>query len=460
MPLPVARGQHGPSATLNSPTLHPVIASDHSHLSPSMRRHDQQGGCYHHWFRRAWRRDSVLLESTQKAQHRPHRQRDIGSQTSPRAAGNRYFDPAQIAVGYARAAAAGGANLLPKTDVLAANISGSRVTGVATAKGTIEGPIVVDAPGRLDAAGSRGQRDPCAARAHPPAAHRCGAFGRRACQATNGSDHGRRRVHAPLRRRVALGCLRGGAAFFRHGIAHSFSDSDLVAKLAADAGLKNVVVVQVTQTIRFPSALDYVRLQLTATPQARLLSKMMAQEKDSTMRAIARDLASTPAGGGRGAPLPVRMVKTATTACGGGGPKTAPGVPTVKASNGAHWDNRTIGSWQIEHACLTCRSLTIFNAHRVANSATFARHTRPGPRDGRVQWTSRRMDPQCDDYTSRNGSSAPSPAFCGRKFESVTPTRRMPLIGGRTDRIRSRATSRNRSLVSMVVSRLLLRVEI
>jgi glycine/D-amino acid oxidase-like deaminating enzyme len=60
---------------------------------------------------------------------------------------DRYFDPAQIAVGYARAAAAGGANLLPKIDVLAANISGSRVTGVATAKGTIEGPIVVDAPG-------------------------------------------------------------------------------------------------------------------------------------------------------------------------------------------------------------------------------------------------------------------------------------------------------------------------
>ena len=53
---------------------------------------------------------------------------------------------------------------------------------------------------------------------------------------------------------------------------HSFSDSGRLAQLAADAGLKNVVVVPVTQTIRFPSALDYVRLQLTATPQARLLS--------------------------------------------------------------------------------------------------------------------------------------------------------------------------------------------
>jgi ubiquinone/menaquinone biosynthesis C-methylase UbiE len=72
---------------------------------------------------------------------------------------------------------------------------------------------------------------------------------------------------------------------------HSFSDADLLAKLAADAGLKNVVVVPVTLTIRFPSAFDYVRLQLTATPQARLLSKMTAQERDATIQAIAEDLA-------------------------------------------------------------------------------------------------------------------------------------------------------------------------
>jgi ubiquinone/menaquinone biosynthesis C-methylase UbiE len=73
---------------------------------------------------------------------------------------------------------------------------------------------------------------------------------------------------------------------------HSFSDSDRLAQLAADAGMKNVVVVPVTLTIRFPSALDYVRLQLTATPQARLLSKMMAQERDAMIQVIAQDLAS------------------------------------------------------------------------------------------------------------------------------------------------------------------------
>ena len=36
-------------------------------------------------------------------------------------------------------------------------------------------------------------------------------------------------------------------------------------------------------------------------------------------------------------------------------------------------------------------------------------------------------------------SSAPSLAICERKFESVTPTSRMPFGGGKTDRIRSRA---------------------
>lgn len=60
---------------------------------------------------------------------------------------DRYFDPTQVAVGFARAATAQGATLLPKTDVLAVNIGGGKVTGVKTSKGTIECPIVVDAAG-------------------------------------------------------------------------------------------------------------------------------------------------------------------------------------------------------------------------------------------------------------------------------------------------------------------------
>src|SRR5262245_44749440 len=51
---------------------------------------------------------------------------------------DRYFDPAQVAVGFARAAAARGATLLPNTDVLSVNIGNGKVVGVATSKGTIE----------------------------------------------------------------------------------------------------------------------------------------------------------------------------------------------------------------------------------------------------------------------------------------------------------------------------------
>ena len=60
---------------------------------------------------------------------------------------DRYFDPAQVAIGFARAAAARGATLLPKTDVLAVNISAGKVTGVTTAKGRSKRPVVVDAAG-------------------------------------------------------------------------------------------------------------------------------------------------------------------------------------------------------------------------------------------------------------------------------------------------------------------------
>lgn len=60
---------------------------------------------------------------------------------------DRYFDPAQVAVGFARAAAAKGATLLPNTNVQAVNISGGRVTGVTTSNGEIQSAVVVDAAG-------------------------------------------------------------------------------------------------------------------------------------------------------------------------------------------------------------------------------------------------------------------------------------------------------------------------
>jgi len=58
-----------------------------------------------------------------------------------------YFDPAQLAIGFARGAGAHGATLLPHTAVTRVLIEGDQVTGVETENGRIWAPIVVDAAG-------------------------------------------------------------------------------------------------------------------------------------------------------------------------------------------------------------------------------------------------------------------------------------------------------------------------
>jgi glycine/D-amino acid oxidase-like deaminating enzyme len=58
-----------------------------------------------------------------------------------------YFDPAQVAIGYVRAAEAGGATVLPHTTVTHVNVADGRVQGVETDRGVIRTPVVVDAAG-------------------------------------------------------------------------------------------------------------------------------------------------------------------------------------------------------------------------------------------------------------------------------------------------------------------------
>jgi glycine/D-amino acid oxidase-like deaminating enzyme len=58
-----------------------------------------------------------------------------------------YFDPALVAIGFARGAEARGATLLPHTTVTRVHIENSHVAGVETDHGTIRAPIVVDAAG-------------------------------------------------------------------------------------------------------------------------------------------------------------------------------------------------------------------------------------------------------------------------------------------------------------------------
>jgi 4-methylaminobutanoate oxidase (formaldehyde-forming) len=58
-----------------------------------------------------------------------------------------YFDPADVAIGYVRAAEARGVTLLPNTTVTRVDIEDGRVTGVVTDDGVIRAPVVVDAAG-------------------------------------------------------------------------------------------------------------------------------------------------------------------------------------------------------------------------------------------------------------------------------------------------------------------------
>jgi len=58
-----------------------------------------------------------------------------------------YFDPSEVAVGFARGAAAHGATLIPHAAVRRVLIDNGQVTGVDTTQGTIRAPIVVDAAG-------------------------------------------------------------------------------------------------------------------------------------------------------------------------------------------------------------------------------------------------------------------------------------------------------------------------
>ena len=90
--------------------------------------------------------DVELISPEQASRLNPYL-KPTGVVAAMRIGDDMYFDPAQVAVGYARAAAARGAILLPNTEVLAVNISVGKVTGVTTAKGPIEGRFVVDAAG-------------------------------------------------------------------------------------------------------------------------------------------------------------------------------------------------------------------------------------------------------------------------------------------------------------------------
>src|SRR6516162_378294 len=71
---------------------------------------------------------------------------------------------------------------------------------------------------------------------------------------------------------------------------HSLSDPIYLHELVAGAGFREVTIEQVIQTIRFDSAQQYVRFQLSATPLASLVDRMDNVQRDALEGNIARDI--------------------------------------------------------------------------------------------------------------------------------------------------------------------------
>jgi ubiquinone/menaquinone biosynthesis C-methylase UbiE len=85
-------------------------------------------------------------------------------------------------------------------------------------------------------------------------------------------------VYGPIERNPATFALAqaldrhlGPEASMTKRAEHALADAALLRTLAREAGFSQIKIVTETRTIRFASASDYVRIQLTATPLASLL---------------------------------------------------------------------------------------------------------------------------------------------------------------------------------------------
>ena len=85
--------------------------------------------------------------------------------------------------------------------------------------------------------------------------------------------------------------LRPGASSIKRS-EHSLADSDELCQLAVGQGFRDVSVYTVTQTLRFASPREYLRLQLTASPMAGLVADIENGPLDALMAAIAGDLSA------------------------------------------------------------------------------------------------------------------------------------------------------------------------
>jgi hypothetical protein len=73
---------------------------------------------------------------------------------------------------------------------------------------------------------------------------------------------------------------------------HALADTDELRALMAGAGFRAVVIDTAVKTVRFPSAADYVRIQLAATPLARVIAQFDAARRDQLVAAVIEDVSA------------------------------------------------------------------------------------------------------------------------------------------------------------------------
>ena len=71
---------------------------------------------------------------------------------------------------------------------------------------------------------------------------------------------------------------------------HALADIKELRTLVTGAGFRDVVIRTVRKMVRFPSATDYVRIQLAATPLATLVAQYSAARKDRLVGALVEDV--------------------------------------------------------------------------------------------------------------------------------------------------------------------------
>jgi hypothetical protein len=102
--------------------------------------------------------------------------------------------------------------------------------------------------------------------------------------------------HNPAARALAAAVDRhlGDGASLAKRSEHALSDARELRTLLADAGFDGIVLDRARKSIRFPSAREYARIQLAATPLAALVTGLDSAARGRLTDALAAELAGAP----------------------------------------------------------------------------------------------------------------------------------------------------------------------